>query len=445
MKLTQYQHIYFLGIGGIGMSALARYFRANGQTVSGYDKTPTPLCKKLENEGVTICYQDDISQIPLGINTENTLVIFTPAIPDDLKIKQHLQKQAFRLFKRAEILGMISKTKKCLAVAGTHGKTSTSAILGHIMANSSLGCTAFIGGILNNYQSNLILQPESDYMVVEADEFDRSFMHLEVKSTALTSIDADHLDIYGNHQEMQKTFENYLQNVREYCVIQEEIPIEGTHNYGLNNAAQFYASNIRWTGTKMEFTLHLQEEKIDHCELGFPGLHNVENAVAAASLAYLEGVSLKEIKNSLSSFEGVARRFNLSIFGEKIFIDDYAHHPTEIKRTIDSIRYFFPEKKLLAIFQPHLFSRTQDFMEEFAHELSQADETLLLDIYPARERPIAGVSSDHLVEKMSHGTKIDRNKICEEIAKRPEADIILTIGAGDISNHVEEIKSHLKK
>ncbi len=442
MNLDQIKYVYFIGIGGIGMSALARYFKAIGKEVLGYDKVRSPLCETLEHEGMEIVYKDDANLILSEVlDTTSTLCVFTPAIPTDSQIKSVFVKHGFTLYKRAEILGLISQYKACLAVAGTHGKTSTSSILAHIMHIGQTGASAFIGGILNNYNSNLILG-QGEGIVVEADEFDRSFLHLNVKHTVLTSIDADHLDIYGNHDVMKACFSEYLNKVNGKKVIHKSIDFEKDYSYAINENADFYADSITMVNGEMHFTYHGINELSFACIMPFPGLHNVENAVAALALAQLEGVSVEDMQKALSTFKGIQRRFDVEKIGDKIQIDDYAHHPTEIKRAIESVRTFYPEKTLLTIFQPHLFSRTQDFMDDFARILSKSDDCWVMDIYPARELPIPGITSEVLVDKIPKAKKINPDNL-EKLIAETDSDIILTVGAGDIANYIPKIRTFM--
>ncbi len=442
MNLDQIKSVYFIGIGGIGMSALARYFKAIGKDVFGYDKVRSPLCENLEGEGMNIVYNDHAKEIPEHVlNTKTSICVFTPAIPENSAIKSQFINQGFTLYKRAEILGFISLQKECLAVAGTHGKTSTSSILAHIMHVGNTGASAFIGGILNNYQSNLILG-KGDGMVVEADEFDRSFLHLNVKHTVLTSIDADHLDIYGDHDTMKLCFTEYLNKVKGKKVIHKSIDLDKDYSYAINETADFYADSIHMVNGDMHFSYYGINGISFKCMMPFPGLHNVENAVAALALAQLEGVSVASMQKALSTFKGIQRRFDVEKIGDKIQIDDYAHHPTELKRAIESVREFYPNKRLLTIFQPHLFSRTQDFMDEFAEILSYSDQCWVLDIYPARELPINGVTSEVLVGKIPEAKKINPNEL-ENLIAKSNSDIILTVGAGDIANYISKIRTFM--
>lgn len=442
MNLNQIKTVYFIGIGGIGMSAIARYFKATGKQVFGYDKVQSPLCKVLESEGMNIIYQDEPNCLSSTIfNPESTLCIYTPAIPKDSQLKARFISSGFTLYKRAEILGFISQDKDCLAVAGTHGKTSTSSILAHLMHVGKTGASAFIGGILNNYESNLILG-NGKGMVVEADEFDRSFLHLHVKHTVLTSIDADHLDIYGDHDTMKACFTEYLNQVTGKKVIHKSIDLEKDYSYAINEEADFYANSIQMIEGDMHFKYHGINGVSFTCVMPFPGLHNVENAVAALALAQLEGVSVENMQLGLSTFKGIQRRFDVKKIGRKIQIDDYAHHPTEIQRAIESVNTFYPDKTVLTIFQPHLFSRTQDFMGEFADVLSKSNQCWVLDIYPARELPIPGITSEVLVDKIPQAKKINPDQL-ENLIAESDADIILTVGAGDIANYIPKIRTFM--
>ena len=442
MNLELIKNVYFIGIGGIGMSALARYFNQSGKHVFGYDKVRSPLCQTLESEGMSITYTDLETEIDEQLlDSTSTLCIFTPAIPKDNRIKHCFENKGFKLYKRAEVLGLISKKKACLAVAGTHGKTSTSSILAHIMHVGKTGASAFIGGILNNYNSNLIVG-NGDGMVVEADEFDRSFLHLNVKHTVLTSIDADHLDIYGDHASMKACFSEYLDQVKGKKVIHKSIDLNKDYSYAINEKADFYADNIQMINGEMHFEYHGINQMHFTCVMPFPGLHNVENAVAALALAQLEGVSKERLQEGLSSFKGIQRRFDVKKLGNRIQIDDYAHHPTEIKRAIESVRTFYPEKTVLTIFQPHLFSRTQDFMDDFAQVLALSDSCWVMDIYPARELPIPGVTSEILVDKIPNARKITPENL-ENLIAETNSDIILTVGAGDIANYIPKIRTFM--
>ena len=456
MNPLNYSHVFFLGIGGIGMSALARYFAHYNFKVSGYDKTRTTLCAELENEGIQIHYEENEFQIRSLIEktgAENILVVYTPAVP-----KEHIAFEIFashniKLFKRAEILGGISKQFKTLAVSGTHGKTTTSTLLFHILNVAKKNVIGFLGGISNNYSGNLVFgNPESEgpsLMVVEADEYDRSFLQLFPYAAIVTSTDADHLDIYKDQSEILKSFELFCNQVDPDGILLVKKNVDNTLslnkerlNYAVNLEADFVAQNIEVRETEFYFDLVCKGETISNLHLGIPGVHNIENAVAACGLAKKLGVSNEEIRQALRSFKGVKRRFEFRIKSEKIvYIDDYAHHPEELKATITAARDLFPNKKITGVFQPHLFSRTKDFADEFAQSLDLLDEVILLEIYPAREKPITGITSEMLIEKMKCSKKrvSDKKELVENLIKwNPE--VIISMGAGDIDLLVPEIE-----
>ncbi|MGB0999930.1 MAG: UDP-N-acetylmuramate--L-alanine ligase [Flavobacteriales bacterium] len=445
MEFDKLKSVFFLGVGGIGMSALARYFLAQHKLVFGYDKTKSKLCQELQKEGITITYEDAIDFIKTHkLDPEHCLCVYTPALPKELNLIQALKANGFSLLKRAEVLGLISKTKTCLAVAGTHGKTSTSAILAHIMACSKHGSSAFIGGILSNYKSNLILQ-DGPFMVAEADEFDRSFLQLDVQDSILTSMDPDHLDIYGTEEEFKSTFETYLNKVKRHKIVHHSLPIEGTHSYGLSADADWFAEDIHWNGKGMSFVFCDQKNEVKETfEMPFPGLHNVENAVAAIGLANLQNVDYESIKLALKQFRGIYRRFEIHQLNNRILIDDYAHHPKELKESLASARACFPNKTIAVLFQPHLFSRTKDFMSEFADVLSKADVPAVIDIYPAREKPIKGITSQALAKLNSKLTYLKPEDIHPFLDQHP-FDVLMVLGAGDIANLVEPLKAFLSK
>ncbi|MCF8254710.1 MAG: UDP-N-acetylmuramate--L-alanine ligase, partial [Bacteroidia bacterium] len=421
MNLKDIKTAYFLGIGGIGMSAIARYFNHIGLQVLGYDKTETPLTKKLSEEGMQIHYHDDPNYvINLHLNKENTLVVLTPAIPKDHQEWAWFKTNLFTIQKRSQVLGILSEAYKTIGVAGTHGKTTTSTMVAHILTSSAVKCNAFLGGISSNYQTNLLLHPETEsknaadqFTVVEADEFDRSFLTLHPFLSVITSTDADHLDIYGEHGAMQESFLEYANKlvnggtlfIKEGLDIIPKVKVN-YKTYGLNQSAQIYASNIRINEAEHIFDLNIDSKIISDLSLGIPGMHNIENAVAASAAAIYAGVSETELRTALASFKGVKRRFEYIIKeSNRIFIDDYAHHPEELKAIISSVKRMYPNLPLVASFQPHLFSRTRDFAEDFAKALSMVDHLLLLDIYPARELPIEGVSSSMLLENITCAKK----------------------------------------
>ncbi|WP_417785739.1 UDP-N-acetylmuramate--L-alanine ligase [Tenacibaculum sp.] len=442
MNLKTIHNVYFIGIGGIGMSAIARYFSVNGKVVAGYDKTPTPITKSLDEIGIEVHFEDAVKNIPISfLNKEKTLVVYTPAVP-----KNHLQLNYFKdngytVLKRAEVLGEITKNTFCLAVAGTHGKTTTSSILGHIMQPEK--ATSFLGGIAENYNSNLILG-EDKVSVVEADEFDRSFLKLSPNIACVTSMDADHLDIYGENEFLQQSFRDFASKVSDTLIVAKGLPLKGL-TYAVNEEADYKAYNVKIEEGKYVFDVKTPTSEIKNVVFHLPGNHNMMNALAALAIADVYGVSLEKIKEQLGSFKGVQRRFSYKIKTEEVvLIDDYAHHPTEIKAVAQSVREMYPKEKVLAVFQPHLFSRTRDFADDFAEALSLFDEVLLLDIYPARELPIKGVTSSWLLEKITIDTKklVSKEKLSDEIIKS-ESKIVAMLGAGDIGLLVDKVKNKL--
>jgi UDP-N-acetylmuramate--alanine ligase len=444
------KHIYLLGIGGIGMSALARYFHTFGVQVSGYDKSPTLLTDQLQTEGINIHFEDDISKIP----QETELVIYTPAIPKDLEEFVHLKNSGIPMQKRSQVLGLITRNKKAIAVSGTHGKTTVSSMIAHLLHHSKIGCSAFLGGIVKNYDSNLIVSDTSEYVVVEADEFDKSFMQLFPFATVITSIDADHLDIYGGFKELKYSFSEFAgQNAEEgFLMIKKGVDInlakvkaQKTFSYSIKEKADYFAGHISYTHGIYSFDIFTPEGKINDIQINMHGLINVENALVAIAVALNLGVSIEEIITGISSFEGVKRRFDYQIRKNNlVFIDDYAHHPEEIKGLVTSVKKMYPGKKVLGIFQPHLFTRTRDFADDFAKSLDLLDEAILLPIYPAREFPIEGITSELLLNKMEIPGKEVCNKIdLLKILGKKEFEILLTIGAGDIDQWVKPIKEYL--
>jgi UDP-N-acetylmuramate--alanine ligase len=393
INLNNIQNIYFLGIGGIGMSALARYFHSQGKHVAGYDRSSTQLTQQLEKEGMQIHYADDLNAIPATFKEkEKTLVIFTPAVPDEHKEFNFFRQNEFTIKKRAEILGLISQTKEVIAIAGTHGKTTTSTMTAHLLKQSHLDCSAFLGGISQNYHSNLLLSASSNWVVAEADEYDRSFLQLFPQQAVVTAMDADHLDIYGTHEEVKKAFRQFISQIKEggSLVIKKGLDTGNpahikVFTYDLSAKADFFAENIEARDGLYHFDLNTPFGKIPDLRLGFPGLLNVENSVAAIAMALLAGVKTEEIHAALSSFSGVQRRFDFHIrHSNLMMIDDYGHHPEELRYTIQSVKDLYPGKKVTGIFQPHLYSRTSDFAAEFAQSLDLLDQTILLDIYPAQ-------------------------------------------------------------
>ena len=458
MNLKQYDSIYFLGIGGIGMSAIARWFKHKGWRIAGYDRTPTPLTHELIEEGMEIHFDDNIKFIPGYINKEKTLVVFTPAIPKTHLEYNYLKDNGFTILKRSEVLGVLTKNYKTIAVAGTHGKTTTSSLVAHILKSADVNMVAFLGGITTNYGSNLVMNGEvSDdtLVVVEADEFDRSFLRLFPNMAIITSADADHLDIYGDHESMLTSFKDFVKQIhaKGNLIIHESVAslADGVdtiskETYGMSQG-QFFAGNITARGGFFEFDLNGFGKTIEKIQLGVPGFHNMENAIAATLVAKHLGISDDKIREALASFTGVKRRFEFIIKKEKlVYIDDYAHHPTEIEAFLRSVKAMYAGKKITVVFQPHLFTRTRDFAEGFSKSLSMADELLLMDIYPAREEPIPGVTSDMLFKDITSSVKIRCGK-SDVMQKLEDLDIevLATIGAGDIDTFVKPIKEMLNK
>lgn len=444
MNLNQIHNVYFIGIGGIGMSALARYFQYIGKNVAGYDKTETQLTDELQALGLTIHFEDNINQIPKDFYSENTLVVVTPAVPASHSEWNYFVERNYTIKKRAEVLGLITKDTYCFAVAGTHGKTTTSSILGHILYESGVDVTAFLGGIVENYNSNLIGSGKT-VTVVEADEFDRSFLHLHPNVSCITSMDADHLDIYGDAAHIEASFREFAAKTdRDHLYVIKGLPLDGI-TIGVTPDADFSAQNIRIENGYYVFDVKTPNEVVQNVKFGLPGHHNLTNALLAFAMAKSYGVSNENISTALASFKGVRRRFSFQIREEnRVYIDDYAHHPTEINAVHQAVRELYPGKKIIAAFQPHLFSRTKDFADGFAASLSQFDEILLLDIYPARELPMEGITSSWLLTKMEQPNKKLVNKK-ELIAafKNSDATVFITIGAGDIGEMVKDIKNAL--
>ena len=465
MNIDLYKNIYLIGVGGIGMSALARYFKAKGKNVFGYDKLRSNLCVKLESEGISIHYKDMVSAIPEVIKNyeyNDSLIIYTSAISDDNKILSFFTDRRINIFKRAEILGVISSQSFTIAVAGTHGKTTTSTILAHILQESGKSATAFLGGISRNYNTNLLFSKKGNILIVEADEYDRSFLHINADVAIITSVDADHLDIYKNKNELELAFTQFASQVKEKGLLLVEksvaldfsIPEGGTKLfYSSKTKADYFADNIRMQNGKMIFDMialdimpSMAFEKTEkNIELELPGLHNVSNAVAAYAAAFYLGLSCKDIAQALTTFKGISRRFDRHIDTEKlVYIDDYAHHPEEVSATIDTTKKLYPLRQLIVVFQPHLYSRTQDFVNEFAISLQGADDLVLLDIYPSREKPIPGVNSKKLLDLCNNPKK----ELCSKedllsALKSKHIDVLLTLGAGDISTLVQPIKHML--
>ncbi len=457
MDVNQIHRVYFIGIGGIGMSALARYFNNMGKAVAGYDKLKKPLTDKLEEEGIKIHYNDHIKLIPKTYkeNPEDTLIVYTPAIPENHNEFNYFKDHPFTLLKRSEVLGLISKDQHCIAVSGTHGKTSVSSIMSHIFSEHE-GVNAFLGGIAKNYQSNLITTPKSDKVIMEADEFDRSFLKLQPFALIITSIDEDHLDIYKNKSSLLSAFEELIGKLPNHGILllkkdlKRKLRIPSTisiYSYSLDEEADFYAKNIKIEKGKYVFSLVTPVKTIEQIELGIPGLVNIENAIASAAMAFLYSIPTAKIKHALSTFKGIERRFDIQYqSANRIYIDDYAHLPQEIDYTIRSVKAFFPGKKLTGVFQPHLYSRTQHFYKEFARVLEPLDEIILLDIYPAREKPIEGVSSELILQSINNPNKnlLTKESLIKQI-KHKDPEILLTMGAGDIDQLTETLKQTIEK
>ena len=445
MNLNQIHNVFFIGIGGIGMSALARYFKTIGKNVSGYDKTPSMLTDELIESGIAIHFEDRIDLIPKEYYIENTLVIITPAVPVTHSQWNFFLEREYQVKKRAEVLGIITKDTFCFAVAGTHGKTTTSSILGHILFESGADVTAFVGGIVENYNSNLIGTGKT-VTVVEADEFDRSFLHLHPNIACVTSMDADHLDIYGTSEEIEASFVEFANKVEDksQLFITNELPIEGV-TCAVNEEAVYKAFNVRVGNGSYVFDVQTPTETIKDIDFGLPGRHNLMNALMALAMAKTFGTSSDAIAKALASFKGIRRRFSYQIKTPNlVYIDDYAHHPTEINAVHQAVRELYPNQKVLAIFQPHLFSRTKDFADDFAKSLSQFDEVVLLDIYPARELPMEGITSQWLMNKMTNEDKklVSKDDLISTIVSS-DSRIIVTIGAGDLGEMVPSIKKAL--
>ena len=450
--LETYKNIYFLGIGGIGMSALARYFNMKGLCVSGYDKTPTPLTNELIKEGIEVHFEDLGNQIASQFtNPAETLVVYTPAIKK-LGEFDFFKSNDFTLLKRAEVLGLITRTSKGLGVAGTHGKTTTSTMLTHILNESHLKCNAFLGGISANFNTNFVASTTSEFTVIEADEFDRSFLQLQPFGSIITSTDADHLDIYGDAETFLKGFQDYANQINPngILILRKGLNLTSSApiiSYAINEDADFKGENLKVELGVFSMDLVSENHQWKNIELGLPGIHNAENALACIAFCLFLGLSEEEIRFGLKTFKGVKRRFEYQIRTPKlVYIDDYAHHPTEIKALVDSVKLLYPNQKITGVFQPHLFSRTKDFMLDFAQELSKVDELILLPIYPAREEPMEGITSDALLEMCTLNNKkvLLPTEVIALLSERTEG-VILTIGAGDIDRIVQPLKEKLSQ
>lgn len=450
--MNSYKNIYFIGIGGIGMSAIARYYKFKGCNVSGYDKTPSELTGELIAEGIGVHYEDNTDFIPKDV--ENTLVVYTPAIPHDLKELLYVQEHGYTLLKRSKTLGEIAKGQRCLAVAGTHGKTTTSTLLAHIFTDSKVGCSAFLGGISKNYDTNLLVS-HNPTIVAEADEFDRSFLQLFPEIAVITAMDADHLDIYGDLKHVHEAFQAFAGQVSGTVITKLGLDITPNHTkarimrYSYNDPrADFYADNLRKDECGyFTFNLKYPDGVIKDCRVGVPGWVNVENAVAASAMALVYGIDPEAIRHALGTFLGVKRRFDIHVNRPGCaYIDDYAHHPNEISTAISSMRDIFPGRRLTAIFQPHLYTRTRDFADEFAKALSAVDKLILLDIYPAREEPIPGVSSRLIFDKVTAPEKVLLKKeMLMKYLEDEKIDTLITFGAGNIDRFIPQITEMLSK
>lgn len=454
--IDDFANVYFIGIGGIGMSNLARYFLANKKIVGGYDRISTSLSRQLEFEGALIHYEDNMERVPSQfLDARTTLVVYTPAVPATNTEFVYFSQNGFTIMKRAQALGEITKHSRAICCAGTHGKTTVSSMVAHILRQSSVDCSAFLGGILKNYKSNLMISKTSDITVIEADEYDRSFHWLHPWIGIVTSVEPDHLDIYHTADIYGKSFEEFTGLVREdgILIMKKDAPITPRcpasvkqYTYSLNEG-DFYAESIHIGKGTLLFDFVYPEGKIKDIDLGVPLLINVENAVVAAAAAWLSGAEPEEIKNALSSYEGARRRFDLRYKSEEVvFIDDYAHHPNELLASIKSIKKLYDGKKVTGIFQPHLYSRTRDFASEFAKSLSLLDELILLDIYPAREEPIKGVTSQIIFDKVT----IKNKTLCEkdellELLKDKRPEVLVTLGAGDIESLLPDIEELVRK
>ena len=450
--------IYFIGIGGIGMSAIARYMLSQGKEVYGYDKTETLLTKKLVDEGMMIHYEDDVNLIPEGID----LVVYTPAIPEGHKELNYFINNGFDVIKRAEMLGRLSQVKKTIAIAGTHGKTSTSATTAHLLKHGKEDVSAFIGGIMSNYNSNYI-EGAGDWIVVEADEYDRSFLHLSPDIIAIMSMDADHLDIYGDHNVMIEGFEAFIKKIKPdgTLIIKEEmlaglsddvIEVLADKNvdvvlFGIETSTEVTIDNVRVEHGKFFFDYESEDGSINGLQTNLAGRHNIENATVAITIARILGLKDESIRGGMKSFKGIKRRFEVIYADEYVtYYDDYAHHPTELKSAIGTAKELFPNRKITGIFQPHLYSRTRDFVDGFAESLDMLDEVLLMDIYPAREEPIEGITSKIILNRMKNENKtlVTKASLMEELKNR-EIEVLLTLGAGDIDTFVSKINELLTK
>ena len=443
--LENYKHIYFLGIGGIGMSSLALYVLNENKVVGGYDKVKSEITDTLISQGATINFNDEFKIIPKSfLDKENTLIVYTPAIPLSNKQFVFFKKSGFTIMKRSELLGEISKDKFCIAIAGTHGKTTTSSILSHILFDNNLNFTSFVGGISENYNTNLI-QNGNEIILVEADEFDRSFLTLNPNIACVTSIDADHLDIYENEVELKKSFNQFKNNIKKDGVlfVNDQIPMNGM-TYGFNSNSNYFISNYRINDEVAHFDINFKKS-ITSIQFKMQGKHNALNALVAFAIGNFLGINNDDIQKSLSTFKGVKRRFSYILKSPRVIIDDYAHHPTEIDAVQKSVKEMYPGKKITAVFQPHLYTRTRDFMDQFAESLSEFDEIILTDIYPAREQPIKNIDSQALLKKIRSNRKlISKKSNLSNCLKNSKSDVFVIMGAGDISDEVQIIKEKIE-
>ena len=443
--LENYKHIYFLGIGGIGMSSLALYVLNENKVVGGYDKVKSEITDTLISQGATINFNDEFKIIPKSfLDKENTLIVYTPAIPLSNKQFVFFKKSGFTIIKRSELLGEISRDKFCIAIAGTHGKTTTSSILSHILFDNNLNFTSFVGGISENYNTNLI-QNGSEIILVEADEFDRSFLTLNPNIACVTSIDADHLDIYENEMELKKSFNQFKNNIKKDGVlfVNDQIPMNGM-TYGFNSNSNYFISNYRVNDEVAHFDINFKKS-ITSIQFKMQGKHNALNALVAFAIGNFLGINNDDIQKSLSTFKGVKRRFSYILKSPRVIIDDYAHHPTEIDAVQKSVKEMYPGKKITAVFQPHLYTRTRDFMDQFAESLSEFDEIILTDIYPDREEPIKNIDSQALLKKIKSNRKlISKKSNLSSCLKNSKSDVFVIMGAGDISDEVQLIKEKIE-
>ncbi len=452
INLGVYKQIYFIGIGGIGMSALARYFNLQGFKVSGYDKTPSPLIDSLIKENIAVHFEDKGEAIfTLVSNPTDTLVIYTPAIPKEHQELQLLQQKGYKVVKRAEALGMITHYSRGLAVAGTHGKTTTSTLLAHLL-HETVGCNAFLGGISTNYNTNYLSSKNSPFTVIEADEFDRSFLHLSPYASIITSVDADHLDIYGSVENFRKGFEEYAKRIDSagFLIAHKSVELHTlakTFTYAIGEEADYEGFNLQYENGVFKFDIKTPKTTYKDVVLGLPGKHNAENALACFALCDVMEFYIPKIIQHLATFKGVKRRFEYHFkTADLIYIDDYAHHPTEIKALIDSVNLLYPKKKKIGVFQPHLFTRTRDFMEGFVEQLSRLDEVILLPIYPARELPIEGITSDALLQQITAEKKQVLSKEATiDYLKNVKEGLVITIGAGDIDRIIPAIEKNFQE